>query len=93
MSYTIYDSTGYKGDLASGGGLAALSDFANIMGNNVILKLLEEGYGDPEEVATAAGARSNNAALNYTLEGLQKLAKECKDIVIINNGIMEEGGD
>lgn len=96
MSYSIYDSRGYVGDLATVEGLKELRTFLASQGqeasqlkillNNghvrTSVKLLEEFGNLPEP---------GSADVKKTLFNLEDLVAQCEDIVIITDGVFDEG--
>jgi hypothetical protein len=89
MSYAVYDSTGYKGDFASGGGLKELRQYAEKTKNDPLVRFLDQGHAEPATLVRAI-ALGNDDSVNSTLSNLRILALKCQDVVIINNGIEEE---
>jgi hypothetical protein len=88
MSYAVYDSTGYRGDFASIGGLADLRQWAEQQKNQGVLQFLNDGHADPEDVLNSIPKEpKGDPSVLKTLEGLTKLAKISQDIIIINDGL------
>jgi len=85
MSYAIYDSDGFVGDLASNYGLEQLDEFLSSRSSN-LEKFFEQGYSESIEELKSdlKGEASDNVAINETINNLRSLIKKCKDIVIIS---------
>lgn len=86
MGYYIYDSDGYVGDLCSNNGLNELKE---VMGKNKILaSLFEHGSIDTsDEVDSALNEIDTD---DDTVSNFADLARKCKDIIIITDGVFDE---
>lgn len=88
MSYCMYDSFGYIGDIASNSGLKEL--FTTIRNSNVtsLSSLIENGYvyASDSIIADIEKLPSESDTIqNFILQ-----AKKCKDVIIINNGLSDD---
>jgi len=85
MTFYLYDSRGYVGDLASIRGLYELREF--LCGTDPFFRqLFNDGYtGDIARLAVAlAVTESDDDQIDETIINLRDLLNRCKDIAIIN---------
>lgn len=90
MSYSVYDSRGYIGDLASNTGLAMLRDHVESRGGPLLNRMFEAGHiRQSEALATELTALpdSPHGSVNSTIANLRALAGKCEDIIIITDGV------
>jgi N-methylhydantoinase B/oxoprolinase/acetone carboxylase alpha subunit len=89
MTWYLYDSNGYVGDLASISGLEDLQEFIEQYGEEKLIRLFEEGWTRTGTVLTEAIEKlpaAKDKALNDTLENFKALVAKSQDIVIITDG-------
>jgi len=94
MSYQLYDANGYVADLATGKGLNELLDFLRQQKDPVVKKLGRELWVavTPEALkAIKEIPEPKKATLASTLAGLKANASKCDEIIIIGDGVNEEG--
>ena len=90
MSYQLYDSNGYVGDLATITGLNELADYLLSFNVVVITKFMDEG--DSTEIGKLTKAlkkipASDDKDIQDTLDNLINLLGKCEEIAIISDGI------
>lgn len=94
MSWYVYDSQGYVGDLATNRGLVEMSQHIQRHGEDKLKALIESGHTRVGPVLSQALDALPPAAardVNDTIDNLKKLVAKCADIVIITDGTgMEE---
>ena len=84
MSYFIYDSNGYVGDLCSNNGLNELKQSVG----KKLPDLFGDGYVEITDKFKSLLDKIDSS--DKTVKNLISLAKKCKDIVIITDGIFED---
>ena len=84
MSYYIYDSNGYVGDLCSNNGLNELK--RDVKGK-LFSKLFHDGNIDISDEFKEA--LNNLESVNKTVANFKSLCKKSEDIVIITDGIFD----
>jgi len=87
MSYCIYDSSGYVGDLASTSGLKELMDYLSSYGGANLKELAENGCVETSDELTAELKQLPDDPF---FNNFKELVEKSKDIVIINDGLFEE---
>lgn len=92
MSWYIYDSSGYIGDLASNRGLKDLSDYIKKVGEPKLKSLFDDGWtrtgttlNDNLEIIPMSGI----VPVDKTLEHFKELLLKCQDVVIITDGALD----
>lgn len=93
MTYYLFDSKGFAGDIASIHGLFELREF--LSGRDAIFRdFFEKGYTEEiDRVAKALfGILSDDEAISETLHSLGEILPKCKDLAIISDGC-ETGED
>ncbi len=93
MSFCLYDSRGYIGDLATNAGMDALTTYINDKGGPKLQSLAEDGSvriskGLADELENIPD--SLDPDVQSTLDILKEYAVKCEDIIIITDGIFEE---
>ena len=89
MTYYVYDSKGYIGDLASGKGLSDLRIFSLQASKDPEVKaFFNKGISkSPLKLQSEFKAlNSSNASINETIQNLIEMLGKCKDVAIISNG-------
>lgn len=93
MSYYIYDTNGYVGDLASGGGLSDLKKYIqSIETTDIVNKLIDNGYvPKTDELLSDLNkiTKPKDSDILDTLNNLISLSRRCDEIVIITDGIFD----
>lgn len=92
MGYSVYDVNGYVGDLASIGGLHDLFGYLRRKGG--LADLTDDGWANINANFFERLARipdSPKPDIQTTLENLRKLAKKCKEVIIISDSYQESG--
>ena len=91
MTYYLFDSRGFAGDLASIHGLMELREVLSSR-NIVFTDFFEKGY--TEEIARFAealsGITSEDETVNESIINLREILPRCKDIAIISDGVETE---
>jgi hypothetical protein len=91
MSYYLYDSCGYVGDLASISGLSALMDYFDEHGGKNLRRLSEKGTVKISKALInelQALADPSDRDIKATLDNFKILVRKSKDIIIITDGIV-----
>jgi hypothetical protein len=87
MSYNVYDSRGFRGQVASNHGLGLLYDYLTGKG---VDDLVDDGSAELDGDFLARldkVAAPKDKAVASTLARLKELAHECRDVVIISDGV------
>jgi hypothetical protein len=90
LTYCLYDSNGYVGDLASIGGLKDLRDFVLHKTNDKnIRSFFDKGHITPTPalITRIKGLHSDNESINTTLTNLVDLLSKCDTVAIISDGV------
>ena len=87
MSYFIYDSNGYVGDLCSNNGLNELKQSVG----KKLPDLFGDGYVEITDKFKSLLDKIDSS--DKTVKNLISLAKKCEDIVIITDGFFSEDED
>jgi len=91
MTYCLFDSKGFAGDLASIHGLMELREFLSSR-NIVFSDFFEKGYTEEISRFTKAlsGITSEDETINESIHNLIQILPKCKDIAIISDGVETE---
>jgi len=91
MTYYLFDSRGFAGDLASIHGLMELREFLS-PGNTVFSDFFEKGYTEeiPRFREALSGIVSEDETINESIHNLMDILTGCRDIAIISDGIETE---
>lgn len=87
MSYNVYDSRGFRGQVASNHGLGLLYDYLEGKG---VDDLVDDGSAELDGDFLARLDKvpaPKDKAVASTLARLKELAHECRDVVIISDGV------
>ena len=91
MTYYLFDSKGFVGDLASIHGLFELREFLSSR-DTLFSDFFDKGY--TEEIArfgeALSGIASDDEAISETLHSLGEILPKCKDLAIISDGYETE---
>jgi hypothetical protein len=87
MTYSLYDSRGYVGDLASGGGLEDMESFLGRYGEP-FKSFFKKGYAENPErlIDFLVNLKTTDKMLQETLDNFRNLLENCHDIAIISDG-------
>lgn len=92
MSWYIYDSDGYVGDLATNKGLVDLSNHIQKAGDEKLKALFNDGHSRTGTVLDDSIENIPDSpieSINKTLHNFKELIKKCSDIVVITDGTFE----
>lgn len=91
MTFYLFDSEGFVGDLASINGLMELRNLLDDR-NPVITKFFDKGYAENivKLQESISDIISTDEDINSTLDNFKELLKKCKDIAIIIDGARVE---
>ena len=93
MTWYLFDSNGYVGDLATIKGLADLRTFIlRTSKNHYVKDFFNQGYSTHmvELQKEFKQLHSPNTSINNTMQNLVELLGKCEDVAIINDGIEED---
>lgn len=95
MTFCIYDADGYVGDIGTGKGVSALLGFLREQESPVLKDLggtLAVGANPDSLAAIDALPIPDDRELASTVRQLQKLAKECDEVIIFSDGMEPSDG-
>jgi hypothetical protein len=86
MGYYVADANGYLGDIASGGGLRAFSEWAPMSGP--VREFLRDGYsyGTDQLAQTLNEMKSDNPAVDSVRTELAGYARQAEVLLILSDG-------
>lgn len=93
MSYYLYDSNGYLGDLATITGLRELNQYLLKQNNKALSAFVNNGeipLGKSFVEAIAELPLSGNRDIDNTITNLKSMVAKAQDIVIITDGVGNE---
>lgn len=91
MTYCLYDSKGFVGDLASIHGLYELREFLSPR-NAIFREFFDKGFSieTAQFLEALSDITSDDDTINETILNLKGLLEKCRDIAIIGNAVETE---